>query len=202
MSNHNTKLGEALISLQNRLTKVSKRLEAVENRPDADTTAVTDLATDTNLKLTLAHAAIATQDKNLRSNSTSTTSALNALRDSTTRAFEGVTKDVKSAYDCATRHNARISALEGADGVRTTTLSGVRNQLITVLDRIAKLEEKPVDTSALSLEAELKALLTRFGYKVIGVGVTKSTYDGVASLAFPARQTEGVEIKLSGTKAL
>jgi len=47
-------------------------------------------------------------------NATGTAKALVAVKDATQAGFDAVQEDINAASQCAQKHNARISALEGA----------------------------------------------------------------------------------------
>jgi hypothetical protein len=151
------------------------------------------------------------QKQAIADNATGTTKALNALKDSTQVAFDAVRGDMMSADKAIQRINARVSALEGGDGVRVDNVVQVRAALASALARISKLEATGQPTnSTSSLEVELRALLTRYGYRADSVGVKKTTYLPIHSIvnhgglgALPiSGGSEVIEIVIGGSKPL
>lgn len=147
------------------------------------------------------------QNKAIADNATGTTYALESLKTSTQRALDGVSSDIKAAHDCAQRHNARISLVEGAN-------KNMDERLASLYRRVSTLEIPTTSTSTTSqLEVELKALLKRFGFDVYQVGVKKTIHtpplymaSGLNSLhnagSLQSRGSESISIEIVGTKAL
>lgn len=220
-----------LDQMQKRITKVSDRVENIEFRiPDLNsgdhitTTAETkELRAKIDTVTTNAARGFVEQNKALKDNATGTTYALESLKTSTQRALDGVSSDIKAASDCAQRHNARISKLEGNAEKAALDFVAERCQQIAFNTRLAKLEAKATPlTETSSLETELRALLQRYGYSVNAVTVAKTTYAPIAAHSiisgYPGLgmqnsgtsqagsilrgSSEGIEIKVNGTKAL
>lgn len=150
-------------------------------------------------------------NQNLRDNATGTTKALNALKDSTQVAFDAVREDMSKVQTALTKFNSRISALEGQSRTDVENIYNVRSSLSGVLARLSKLEATGQPTnSTSSLEVELRALLTRYGYRADSVGVKKTTYLPIHSIvkhgglgALPiSGGSEAIEIMISGSKPL
>lgn len=200
------------------LDQMQKRISAVATRGGENSNTIAVLDTKIDNVTRNSAAGFVEQKKAIADNATGTTYVLNSLRSDTQQAFEAVEKDVKSAADCAQRHNARISKLEGDKDHTAIELVGVRCQQIAFDDRLAKLEAKTVpvvSTTTSSLETALKNLLKSYGYDVTSVGVSKSDYAGTVNnsgfinstfngslQAISNRGSQHIEIKLNGYKSL
>jgi chromosome segregation ATPase len=193
------------------LTSLQDRISDVADRERATREELAHVETTLGQKVEKA-------DQNLRDNATGTTNALHSLKGSTQIAFDQVRNDMQTVQTALTKFNSRISGLEGQNKQDVANLVQLRSSLVRLLERVTTLESKAtnVDTTTSTLETELKALLTRFGYKVSGVIIGKTTYApitsaltgslGTLSGSLGSQQltggTEAIEIKLSGSKAL
>lgn len=204
------------------LDQMQNRISDVANRGANNSDQISALGIKVDAITTNAAAGFVEQKKAIADNATGTTYALESLKTSTQRALDGVASDIKSASDCAQRHNARISKLEGNADKTASGFLGVCCQQVAFDDRLAKLEAKATSsTETSSLETELRALLKRYGYSINGVTVAKTTYapiptngwisgsissqsqnSGGLQAGISLRGSEGIEIKLNGTKAL
>lgn len=205
------------------LDQMQKRISAVATRGGENSNTIAVLEAKIDNVTRNSAAGFVEQKKAIADNATGTTYALESLKTSTQRALDGVASDIKAASDCAQRHNARISKLEGNADKTAIDVVGVRVQQMAFDDRLARLEAKATSsTETSSLETELRALLKRYGYSINGVTVAKTTYassivngwsgglsglsgmqnTGNFQLGSILRGSEGIEIKLNGTKAL
>jgi hypothetical protein len=218
IANTSSTLAVLLEKLQNRITSTFKRVTDVEDRLDlveavlpygpgdgtrlASQDSVYELDKKVDAITTNAAKGFVEQKQAIADNATGTSYALDALKDSSQRALDNVAKDIKAASDCAQRHNARISKLEGDKDQTALQLVGVRLQQVAFDDRLARLESKNQPAPTASLTRELKELLKRFGYEISAITVSKNEYDVIPSLISPAYKIQNIEIKASGSKKL
>lgn len=220
MSKKQKKAPVATTQVVSLLDQMQKRISAVATRGGENSNTIAVLEAKIDNVTRNSAAGFVEQKQAIADNATGTTYALESLRESLQLSFDNIKSDVKSASDCAQRHNARISKLEGNADKTAIDVVGVRVQQMAFDDRLAKLEAKATSsTETSSLETELRALLQRYGYSVNAVTVAKTTYAPIATwtsgsinsqsqnsgglqMGISLRESEGIEIKLNGTKAL
>lgn len=209
MSKTNATTVQILSSLQNRVSCVSKRLTLVEDKIETINSLFEITENKVDAITTNAAKGFVEQKQAIADNAAGTTYALNALKSSTQTGFDGVRDDIATVQTALTKFNARISGLEGQDKSDAEAVYGIRERL-SKLEASASYEDGSRSTP--TLEIELKALLTRYGYQVTGVTVAKNTYAGIVGIsnsslaslqaAANTRGTENIEVKIGGLKAL
>lgn len=194
--------GAALATL---LDSIQTRVSDAVKRGAENSDQIAALDTKIDAVTTNSARSFVEQNKALVDNASGTTYALNALKASTQRAFDGVSNDIKSASDCAQRHNARISKLEGSANQTALDFVGIRVQQMAFGDRLTRLEAKAAPVAApttSALETDLKNLLKSYGYDVSIVSVSKQEYDTVQTWGAPTVKNQQIKIEVGGSKKL
>ena len=116
------------------------------------------------------------------------TAALHNLRDSTQEAFDGVKQDMAAALRGLQVQNERLGKAES----QISFVKSAEAEFTQLKNRVAAIEDITKSIDEAHVESELRALLSKYGYDVSEVAISRATvsHGGPTTIAVVAKGTK------------